>query len=495
MYSFAQNYYDNTKEVKEMSESDMKYSKILKVLCQIIPCTLTAILTGIYALEIWNELNLVAINVLCLPLFFSELALGFVESKNIKKALFFLGAIFIGTVIGGLNLWTNYQTIGNLRLNELSGWSLVWIILLLIAVVSILIILIRLLHWSQEQWLTVKKECQECRLQIKEFWIKYIHAIHKQRLKIQQIKQEHKQQLQENKQNGKNEKQEIKHQNKKEKLEFKINRDKDRREGKNDSLTKIELGLRGGVLFLIVSGFFIFPCINNLPRGFRYWIANVKNFLNTFRDKEIFYNAQQALFYYILLYIIAVSTIVIIGYLIIHMIHKPHKKKNNSFNFIEEYQLPIALLVVFGSFLYVITEGENKLEEINKIWQNLLFIILPILVLFVAIEIVRIFVVQCGEPHSLLKKIIFLIFVTIWKFLSELLLGIITNFRIQMVISSLFALIFPESEEGENSFNERLNTKLNQFFNKEISKVKINDSISSSFKKNHSKRIWRRGKK
>ena len=239
----------------------------------------------------------------------------------------------------------------------------------------------------------------------------------------------------------------------------------------------------------------MFPCIEWLEYGVSDWIDSVKTFTNVFTKDNKIENAQQALLYYILFYIITVSIIVIIGYLIIHIINKPQKKKDKNFNFFEEYQFPIAILAVFGSFLYVLTDGKLKLNEINEGWQILLLIILLIIVLFTAIEVVRIVIVQCAEPHSLLKKMMFLIFVTILKFISELLLGIITNFRIQMVISSLFALIFPESEEGENSFNNRLNTKLNQLFNKEISKVKINDSISSSFKTSHSKRIWRRGKK
>lgn len=477
-----------------MSETQVKYSKNLKDLCQIIPCVLTVILTGIYVLEVWDKLNLTTINVLSLPLFFSELSLGFIENKNIKKALFFLSAIFIGTVVGGLNLWTNYQTIGILRLSELSGWSLVWVILLLIAVLSVFIILIRLFRWSQEQWQTVQKLCRECRLQIKEFWTKYIHAKHEQWLKIQQMKQEQQQQLREIKQKVKNEKQEIKSQSRKEKLEFKINKDKDRREGKNNSPTKIELGIRWGILFIILVGFFVFPCIDNLKNGFSGWIDAVKEFAKALRNDEAKLNGQQALIYYILLYIIVVSIIVIIGYLVVHMINKPQKKKDKGFNFFEEYQIPIAILVVFGSFLYVLTNGKLNLDGINEGWQILLLIILLILVLFAAIEIVRIVVVQCAESHSLLKKIMFLIFVTILKFASELLLGIITNLRIQTVISSLFALIFPESEEGENSFNKRLNIKLNQLFNKEISKVKINNSISSDSKIFHRKRIWRRVK-
>lgn len=481
-----------------MSELDVKYSKLLKCIDQIIPCMLTVLLTGIYAFGIWDKLNLTTINVLCLPLFFCELAPGFVESKNRKKVLLFLGATFICTVVWGLNIWTGHQTIETLRLSGLSGWSLVWTIFLLIAVFSALSILIRLFRWSQEQWESVQKLRQERRLQSEDFWAKYNSAKHTQRLNIQQMQQMHQKQLQENKQKVQDAEQEIKQQTRKGQLEYKAKKDKDGREHRltnpNDSSMQFGFIFRGFLLLIIVGGFFLFPYVNSSQSICSNWINAVQEFtIFLGNDGE---NRQQALFYYILFYIAVVVIITILGYLVIHIVkYNPQQKANRSFNFLEVYQFPIAILVVFGSFLFVLTDGKLDLNGISEGWQILLLIILLVLVLFTAVEIVRIVVAQCADANSLLRKLIFFIFIAILKFLFELLIGVITNFRIQIVISSLFTLVFPEFEEREISFNKRLSNKLNQLFNDAISESEADNSMSSASKILHRQQIWRRHNK
>ena len=118
-----------------------------------------------------------------------------------------------------------------------------------------------------------------------------------------------------------------------------------------------------------------------------------------------------------------------------------------------------------------------------------------ILVLFVAVDIVRIVVVQCAEEDSILKKLIYSIFIAVLKFLSELLLGIITNFRIQMIITSIYALIFPEYDESESSFNSLLSRKLESLFDKEIKKINDESPAIFVFKEFHRQKIWRRHNK
>lgn len=76
---------------------------------------------------------------------------------------------------------------------------------------------------------------------------------------------------------------------------------------------------------------------------------------------------------------------------------------------------------------------------------------------------------------------------------SEILLGVLVNFRIQATISSLLTLLFPDSDDSVKFFNHRLNAKINRLFNDAISgQENISQDASKSF---HRKRIWRRYKK
>lgn len=488
-----------------MSESDMKYSKFLKYLNRIAPCLLTTILTSIYAFGIWNGLNLTVVNEVTLFLFFLQLSQGFVKCENKKKELLFLSAVFISTAVGGLNLWTDYQILEAFHLSGLSMWSLAWVILFLIAIISALIILRRLLQWSQEQWEEVKKMRQEHRKNKKKLLLEYLAEKYLNQLNIKLLQQIHEQQIQEIKQQrqtikreSKYDSQEIKQQRRIEQWEFNLQRNRSKREdkltGKNSYSIKFKLAGRWILFGVFLIGFVLFPCADSVKNGFSDWINAVKTFAESLRGGH-FKSGQQALFYYILFYIVAAAVIFVIGYLIVHIInHDSQQKSNKGFAFFEAYQFPIAILIVFGSFFYVLTDGKLDLSGINQWWQVLFLIILLILVLFTAIEIVQIVVAQCAEANSLLKKIISLIFVVILKFVSELILGIITNFHIQMVISSLFALIFPESEESENSFNVRLNNKINHLFNKAILEVEDENSKAHTLKAFHRQHIWRRHK-
>lgn len=181
-------------------------------------------------------------------------------------------------------------------------------------------------------------------------------------------------------------------------------------------------------------------------------------------------------------------------YLIYRMINgKKDKKEPNITALAEQYSTPVAILIVFGAFLFVLTNGNFDTEWVNQEWGILLLIILVILVLLTAIEIVRLVIAQCLEPHSLLKQLIYLVFIAVLRFLSEILLGVIVNFRIQATISSLLTLLFPDSNDSASSFDHRLNAKIDRLFNDAVSgQADVQHNASGLF---HRKRIWRRYKK
>ena len=108
-----------------------------------------------------------------------------------------------------------------------------------------------------------------------------------------------------------------------------------------------------------------------------------------------------------------------------------------------------------------------------------------ILVVFVSVEIVRLVVEQIGQKNSLLKQLVRLIFVAILEFLTGLLLGVIINFQIEKVISSLLTMMFPNEEL---SFANKVQEKFNKMFNKELGDDG-DEYPTLGFSK---KQIWRR---
>ncbi len=171
-----------------------------------------------------------------------------------------------------------------------------------------------------------------------------------------------------------------------------------------------------------------------------------------------------------LFYIAAVSLICALCYLVYHITTGTRSKKKEDTNKLaEQYSAPVAILIVFWAFLFVLTKGDFDTEWVNQEWGILLLIILVILVLLTAIEIVRLVIAQCLEPHSLLKQLIYLVFIAVLRFLSEILLGVIVNFRIQATISSLLTLLFPDSDDSASSFDHRLNAKIDRLFNDAVS--------------------------
>lgn len=498
-----------------------------------IPCLLTITLIGIYLFGIWPRLTLAVVSILCLPLFFIELTFGFIEDNNKKKLTLFFASLLIGVVVTGLNFQSEYQTHGAIHLSTLSGWSRVWGILLTVAVISALIILIRLFRWSQEQWETVRELSQQHRLQKKNSWAQYISARNAHRLAIQQMKHEHQLQEEDEKQEALGQMQALKRQRRRTRFEFQSEQDNEKQEQKitiERNKTTILNGERNfeprqskrildtvatvfraliAVAFVVLSiaGFFLIPYSDQLMDGVSGWLESVEKlaeFLSA--SEQIFKTAQDALIYYLLFYISVVAIVGTLFYLFDLLIFQKSKRKeeDGAADLIEVYQTPASILLVAMATLFFFTNGNISLPSITEGWQFLLLIILLIILILTAIEIVRLVLVQCLEPNSLLKRLIYLIFVAALKLLSEILLGVITNLHIQSLISSFFALVFPDPDEATKAFNNLLNEKLNRLFrNATISVPDGSEKKSKSgkvldppeFEAFRRRRIWRRFKR
>ncbi len=92
-----------------------------------------------------------------LSFFFPKLMSGLIEINNRKKIQLFLMQHILVLLLEELDLWTDYENLGNMYLKGLSIWGLIWGILLSIIIALDITVLIRLLLWSQEQWDIVQK--------------------------------------------------------------------------------------------------------------------------------------------------------------------------------------------------------------------------------------------------------------------------------------------------------------------------------------------------
>lgn len=488
-----------------MIESTEKTWKV-KTIFQAVFCSLTVILTVLYALGI-QSISFTAVNVLCLSFYFTQLAPGLIDHTNRQKAQWLLASVFISASVTSLNLWVDYQTLGQFRLSDLSGWCLTWMLLLLVASVSTINILIRLFRWSQEKWEQVWKIRQEHRQKSKESRIMYSSSRNTHRLDMLDLAQKHRKEIRENKQKSRLERLALKAQLQKNRLLLRlpsggtIKEENPRGDSSNpdtlDVISPIQSQLKRVIFALLLCaaiGFFLLlPFFNTLGDGVSTWLEAVKSFNESLFSKE-FKSISEGLLYYMLFYIAAVSLISVLCYLVYHIITGTQNKKNEDTNKLaEQYSAPVAILIVFGAFLFVLTNGNFDTEWVNQEWIFLFLIILVILVLLTAIEIVRLVIAQCLEPHSLLKQLIYLVFIAVLRFLSEILLGVIVNFRIQTAISSLLTFLFPDSDDSASSFNHRLNAKIDRLFNDAVSgQADVQQNASGLF---HRKRIWRRNKK
>ena len=353
----------------------------------------------------------------------------------------------------------------------------------------------------------IRKMRQQHRQKTKESWIKYFTSRNTHRLEMQDLAQRQRKEIRENKQKNRLEGLSIKSKLHKKRLFlkfFKVVQIKKRYHEEfsphpdmHGHIATIKIQVKRVILALflcaLIGAFFLLPFLDITENNVSTWFDSVKSFNKFIFDKD-FENISEALLYYMLFYIAIASLIIVLCFLIYRIVDgKKDKKEQTIIDLTEQYSTPVAIMMVFGSFLFVLTNGNFDTEWVNQEWIVLFLIILVMLVLLAAIEIVRLVIIQCVEPHSLLKQLIYLVFVAVLRFLSEILLGVIVNFRIQATISSLLTFLFPDSDDSVSSFNYRLNAKIDHLFNDAISgQTNVPQNTSKTFQR---KRIWRRYKK
>lgn len=473
----------------------MKHETKLRILFLTLPCLLAVIFSVIYSGGIWPSFQLTTVNILCIAFIALELAQAFTERINIWKVCGFIGSGAIGGIATALNVLNDIQ-VEVFTLGQLSFWGWLWISLLAVSVIALVVILIRIFRWNQDQWEEIRKWRQDYRKEQMEA-----------RRKLRSSKQEYKQELSKGKAEAKINKQKdqadkdviVRNQKHEQRMERFKNWEKHW-----ENITALIFKRAKFLATFVVSSliavlFLAIPYSTKLQSIVFGWLDAV-NALAT-QIKIIKLDKQDEFFpafaNYTIFYIFLIAAIWMIVFLC-HYIYKVftrsgnREKEQNSTdrkNFLEEYDTAIAILTVFTALLFAFGSSGSSFFDLTNKWTTLITVIIFILIVFVSIEIVRLVVEQIGQKNSLLKQLVRLIFVAILEFLAGLLLGVIINFQIEKVISSLLTIMFPQEEL---SFTSKVQEKFNEMFNKELEgdgNDGDDDPTTPRFSKKH---IWRR---
>lgn len=470
----------------------MKRETKLHILLLILPSFLAVISAVIYSLGIWPSFQLTTINVLCIALSALELAQAFTERINTWKVCGFIGAGAISGIATAFNVLNDVQREAFI-LGQLSFWGWLWIGLLAISVIALVVILIRMLRWNQEQWEEIRKWRQNYRKERMEA---------RQQLRLS--KQTYMQELSKEKATAKINKQKdragkdiiVKNQKHEQRMECLKDWKKQAHDITASALKQTKLLSAFVATIMMALLFLIIPCSKKLQSIAFDWfdavnkLASQIDFLPLNDEKKFF----QAFANYTIFYIFLIAAIWLLIFLCQYIYKiltnggKVEKEQNNleSKSILEEYDTAIAVLTVFTALMFALGTSESPFVDLTGKWTTLFTVILFILVIFVSIEIVRLVVEQIGQKSSLLKQLVRLIFVAILEFFTGLLLGVIINFQIDKVISSLLTIMFPQEEL---SFTNKVQEKFNKMFNEELGDDSDDNLTSPGFSKKY---IWRR---
>ncbi|NBH19208.1 hypothetical protein D3Z55_17630 [Clostridiaceae bacterium] len=469
----------------------MKHETKAHILFLTLPSFLAVIFAVIYSWGIWPSFQLTSVNVLCVALIALELAQAFTERINTWKVCGFIGSGAISGIATALNVLNDVRS-GVFTLGQLSFWGWLWIGLLAISGIALVVILIRILRWNQEQWEEIRMWRQKYRKERMEA-----------RRQLRLSKQTYMQELSKEKATAKIDKQKdragkdtiVRNQ----KHEQRMERLKDWKKQWDNITASVlrQTKLLGAFVATIMMAllFLVIPCSEKLQSIAFNWfdavnkLASRINILPLDNEERFFQAFANYIIFYIFL-IVAIWLLVFLCryiYKVLTNSRKPEKELSNSEskNFLEEYDTAIAVLTVFTALMFALGTSESPFIDLTDKWTTLFTVILFILVVFVSVEIVRLVVEQIGQKNSLLKQLVRLIFVAILEFLAGLLLGVIINFQIEKVISSLLTMMFPNEEL---SFANKVQEKFNKMFNKELGDDG-DEYPTLGFSK---KQIWRR---
>lgn len=480
----------------ERRGTSMKRETKLRILFLILPCFLVVIFALMYSWGIQPLFNLATVNILCIVSIALELTQAFTQRVNTWKMCGFIGSGAIGGIAAFLNILNDIQEEKSC-LGKMSFCIWLWLGLLSTSIIALIVILIRMFRWNQDQWEEVckwKQEYRKDRMQARRE-LKFS----KQSYKSVILKEKFSTKI--NKQKDQADKDTVVRNKKYEQLLDRVNNWKKYWGIITDIvLVKAKFLARFAASILMAVLFLIIPYSTKFQTIVISWLDAIKKLADLIKiiplddnQNEFFPAFANYIIFYIFL-IIAICMIIWLCRYVYKILTRNRKWQEEQDNaekkpFLEEYDTAIAVLTVFTALVFAFgTSGSPFLDITNK-WTTLITVVLFILIVFISIEIVRLIVEQIGQKNSLLKRLVRLIFVTILEFLAGLILGVIINLQIEKVISSLLSIMFPQKEL---SFTSKIQEKFNEMFNKALDDDKDDGDDYPTPLRFSKKYIWRR---
>lgn len=497
---------------------DGKKGAVRRALSLFIPCFVAV---GVVIVQLWlssrsMSIDLSIVNVLCVACIALDLAQAVSESNNAWKARGFTASVAIAIIAAIPNVISDTEESG-FSLASLSHGSWLWGALLALSSVSLAVVLIRLFRWDQDGWEQHRQSRQEIMSE-------------RRRMRLELIKQ---------KANAKVQKQKdiidkqtaVREKRHNLRLQRIAKSDPHSKSGNEKAI--IEKIAPLVVVFAIVVLFFSIPLLKSLSGNAHEWLQSAyelaegrQSKVEDVQDNNVKSNEGLAepdsrqntpspassdsfskLVKYLRFFVLVISGICIGFYLVLLLfkffsritraaLNKGNSQMDdpdNALKFLAGSETSIALLVVLLCGLWAVETGtnENAGFEMLPVAQNLLKSVLLLLIGLASVELVQIVLGQIVEKHSLLKQLIFLLFISLLDLLSDILLSVISSLKLILVVTSLPELMIPEDWLY---LKNRIQEKLNKMFH---DVVRHGDSAPNarSVKTRLTRRhIWRRKK-
>lgn len=169
--------------------------------------------------------------------------------------------------------------------------------------------------------------------------------------------------------------------------------------------------------------------------------------------------------------------------------------------FFSEYSTPFSILIVAVSALSTFSSnGSGDIwKELPIFFENLSGVVLGMMILLIAVDAIRLILIQCTEKGSLLRTAFHLIFVLLVESMMGIVTGVLTGINLKEMCFSLFSFFF----QGDRTKTYKKTTKvMNNSIKKEIeiikrtmkrhAKILMKKKTESSFRQFHASNWSRR---
>lgn len=474
-----------------------------------------------------NSIPKMEMNLFLLIVFFVELLVVIASSQNITKLFWLVGtmAVFLEAVIYNFfvegkdfPITSTYEII-----NSLCG---AWTALFIPVFAYLVVVCVRAVRWTQEDWEKIKKLWREERIHRLEEYIRRQEMRKNswiERYKIRDL-------LKNEKIGKKTKRQEFKKNIEVEKYKNAIRkwgtREEYRRKikdirrqrkievvGRKGFILRIKevLGaaleirvskiVKGGlkiILPIIITGaivyFYIFIPMKDEYSKVNDWVYQAGQFMENFEhlnedngsetgggenQKEIendLYGGFNAIIEYTIFYIALTGTAVSIIFLLwktveglVLWIISNNKSYGGFSGFFMEYSTPLVILIMAVSVLLTFVDEGAIMDNLPQLFMTLAGVVMSIIIVLICVDAIRLILNQSIAPNSLLRTAMHLTFILFINNVMGIIVGVLTGINLKETIISLLYFFF---HVDDIQLYQNVKETLDVSLNKEVNEIK-----------------------